>query len=230
MTVRSTSKLDEKWQYLKKEYTSVAVLNSLNPIQCQLNPRILSNTTKEAWEPGEPEEPEQTTGHQRKRLASTLAHQSVRSFFHLTLSQRWWYSMSSVLRPVFPSRDCALEYPFHSSFCLTNHHVVLECPPITLLMNIHSSTCSWLRAAADFQILFGVQHAELNAELLRHSKTFISLFMLTFFTLCVTWCWLLLRRSASHRWHTSLVCYENFFSFSHFFTSFFWSHCVIFFE
>ena len=67
MTVCSTSNLDEKCELLKKENTSVAVLNSLNSIQCQLNPRILSNTTKEAWKPGEPEEPEQTTGHKEKQ-------------------------------------------------------------------------------------------------------------------------------------------------------------------
>ena len=39
-------------EWLKKENTSVAVLISLNSIQCQLNPRILSNTTKEARSQG----------------------------------------------------------------------------------------------------------------------------------------------------------------------------------
>ena len=47
MTVYRTSNLDEKCEWLKKDNTGVAALNSLNSIQCQLNPRTVSNTTKE---------------------------------------------------------------------------------------------------------------------------------------------------------------------------------------
>ena len=97
MTACSTSNLDEKCELLKKkENTGVAVLNSLNSIQCQLNPRILSNITKETRRQG--------TGGARtnnraggKREAGILAHQPDLYSFHLSLSQRWWYSMSSVL-------------------------------------------------------------------------------------------------------------------------------------
>ena len=52
MTVCSMSNLDEKCEWLKKENTGVAVLNSPNSIQCQFYPRILSNTTKEARSQG----------------------------------------------------------------------------------------------------------------------------------------------------------------------------------
>ena len=38
----------------------------------------------------------QNKGTRGKRKAGILAHQSGLNSFHISLSQRWWYSMSSV--------------------------------------------------------------------------------------------------------------------------------------
>ena len=55
--VCTCTQLNDSVQYVefekkKKENTSVAVLNYLNSIQCQLNPRIPSNTMKESRRQG----------------------------------------------------------------------------------------------------------------------------------------------------------------------------------
>ena len=61
--------------------------------------------------------------------------------------------LQSWSRPVLSSRDCALEYSFHTKFCLTTHHVVVECQPITVFLNVthhdvHAfSTCLFVHRA-----------------------------------------------------------------------------------
>ena len=89
MTVCSTSNLDEKCEWLKKkENTGVAVLNV-----SEFNLMSTESSDSEQHNEGS-----QGSGNRRgKRKANILAHQSDLYSFHLSLSQRWWYSMSSVL-------------------------------------------------------------------------------------------------------------------------------------
>ena len=139
---------------MKEKTQAAAGINSLNSIQW--NPRILCNTSKGTWGT---ERAKKTTGHRRKSLASTVAHQFVLTSFHCSLSQDWWYAFfQSCSRPVLPSRDCALEYSFHTKFCLLTHHDVLECQPITRFLIAESLLLP--------KSCFSVLHAELIAELL----------------------------------------------------------------
>ena len=54
-------------------------------------------STEGSLEPGNRRSQNKQQSTRGKILASTLAHQSVLSSFHLPSSQGWWYSMSSVL-------------------------------------------------------------------------------------------------------------------------------------
>ena len=141
----------------------------------------------EFWDSEQHNEGSQESGNRRsqnkqpgtrgKRKAGILAHQSDLYPFHLLLSQRWWYWMSSVLveadYPVATglwrmlSTQIPADNPSRCS-CAFIHHVVHEST------QQHVLDCG---AAADFQILFGVEHPELIADLLRLSKIFIFTFL-----------------------------------------------------
>ena len=121
--------------------------------------------------------------------------------------------LSSSVRPVVPSRDCALEYPFHTNTCWQPITLFLS-SSIKLFMNPPINMFLIARVLLISQILFGV----LLAELLRlFQKSSFFLFTLIFFSLCALWCRLLLRRLVSLPWRISLVGFDYFFWCSHYF-------------
>ena len=156
MTVCSTSNLDEKCEELTKENTSEAVLNSMNSIES-----IESSDSEQ----------EQTTGHQRK--SGKYFGSSVRPVVFMVETG---FSQSRLCIGVSFPHKILLDNPSNCS-SVSIHHVAHEFPPMN-----HVLYCG---SAADFQSFFGVLHAELIAELLRLSKTFIFVFYFDLFFFCV---------------------------------------------
>ena len=135
MTVCNTSNLDEKCALLKKkENTSVAVLNSLNSIQCQLNPRIRSNTTMETRDK-EPEGPEQTTKH-REREQSKFLRSSIRPLFFPPFIE----SEMVVLNVFSLGRGRFSQSRLDFGVCFPYKYLLTQ--PITLFLSVHPSSCT----------------------------------------------------------------------------------------
>ena len=149
----------------------------------------------------------QGSGNRRgKRKASILAHQSDLYSFHLSLTQRWWCSsLQSWSRPISQSQ-LYFDVCFPHKCLLTTHHVVLERTSIKLFMNAPINMFLIAGTACGAECGAAAAFKDLHFRSLCWSSLHF-----------VMWCWLLLLRSASHRWHTSLVCYEDFFSLSHYF-------------
>ena len=83
MTVCSTSNLDEKCEWLKKEkhLCSCTEFSGFNSMSIESSDSEQYN--EGSLEPGNRRSQNKQPGHQRKKLAGTLAHQSVLSSFHL---------------------------------------------------------------------------------------------------------------------------------------------------
>ena len=136
------------------------------------------------------------------------------------------YSISSFLAEAgnVQSRPRFNDNSSHCS-CVSTHHIVLEC---TWVLTHHVvvetpsvKKCTWLLLCCWLPKLHRVMRAELTAELRLSEKKRSPYFPLSFFLYlrssfhCVKWCRLILCRSVSLHKRTSLVCYENFFSFSY---------------
>ena len=156
-----------------------------------------------------------------------LVHQSTLIAFHLS-----WVKLVDTYFLFSLGRDRDRSCPvstvhhvnsFHTQFCSSTHHDVLEC---------HPSRSSWLQKLL-LQLsksFIWVLHAELIAELLRLSQSSFHFLLLSSFdsVLCdVGYFFVAQSHSVDvSRWSALIISSHS----RIVFMSFFWSHCVFFFE